>query len=419
MPAPTGHRPSTAPPAGADAAAHPVLVGAAGSGSDASLTVGDVSETELLGLITPHLPSSPRQVVGNGDDCAVLAAPDGRYVVSTDVLVEGHHFRREWSTAYEVGRRAAAQNLADVAAMGAVPVALVVSLVLPPTTPLDWVVGLAEGMGSECAAACAGVVGGDLSAGEQVVIAVTVHGELGGREPVVRSGARPGDVVVLAGEPGMSAAGLALAQAGAAGDGTLEVVLDRQRGLGGVPAGTWAQESLTGDELAVRARGCLEVFRCPHPPLPAGPALAGAGASAMMDVSDSLLRDCSRLATASGVVIDLEVGGAALAEDAAWLVPVAGLVLDGGPRRGEDRPAGERAGREQAEALAREWVLTGGEDHGMLATVPAGTVLPEGCRVIGRVREPAGGGDGPQPGQVLVDGRPWTGGRGWDHFAAA
>ena len=93
--------------------------------------MAELGEAGLLAVITPLLPASPVQVVGNGDDCAVLAAPDGRYVVSTDVLVEGHHFRTDWSGPEQVGRRAAAQNLADAAAMGARPVALVVSLVLP------------------------------------------------------------------------------------------------------------------------------------------------------------------------------------------------------------------------------------------------------------------------------------------------
>ncbi|MGK2348766.1 thiamine-phosphate kinase [Actinomyces sp. W5033] len=339
--------------------------------------VGDVDESQLLAALTPLLPASPYQLVGNGDDGAVLAAPDGRYVVSTDVLVEGRHFRTDWSTPEQVGRRAAVQNLADVMGMGARPTALVVSLVLPATTPLSWVQGLARGLGRACRRAGAGVVGGDLSSGDAVVIAVTVHGDLEGRAPVLRSGARPGDLLVHAGDIGTSRAGLALLSSST------------------VP------QPLPADGAA---RHCVERFLSPEPPLDAGPALAAAGASAMMDVSDSLVRDCGRVAAASGVVIDLDEpaqGGARsrLAAALAALEPVAALA-------GEADPA----------AAARSWVLTGGEDHGLLATVAPGTGLPEGVSVIGRVR-PLGEGPLAAPG-VLVGSRPWAGPLGWDHFGA-
>src|SRR5690606_23121817 len=116
-------------------------------------------------------PPAPRAtVVPTGDDAAVVAAPDGRFVVSTDVLVEDHHFRRGWGSARDVGARAAAQNLADVVAMGAVPTSMVVGTVLPPTTPLEWVLDLARGLADVCAPLGVGVDGGDLSAGEQVVV---------------------------------------------------------------------------------------------------------------------------------------------------------------------------------------------------------------------------------------------------------
>lgn len=177
-------------------------------------TVADLTEEGLLAAFAPLLPRSRRELVGNGDDCAVLTAPDGRYCVSTDVLVQGHHFSIAWSSAQEIGARAAAQNLADIAAMGARPVALVVSLVLPRATPLAWVRDLARGLGRTCEQAGAGVVGGDLSAGESLMIAVAVHGDLEDRPPVLRSGARPGDLLVHIGTLGRSAAGLALLDAG-------------------------------------------------------------------------------------------------------------------------------------------------------------------------------------------------------------
>lgn len=368
-------------------------------------TVAELGEAGLLAAIMPLLPASPLQVVGNGDDCAVLQAPDGRYVVSTDVLVEGHHFRTDWSAPEQVGRRAAAQNLADAAAMGARPVAAVVSLVLPASTPVTWVEGLARGLGEECRRAGTGVVGGDLSAGESIVIALTVHGDLEGREPVVRSGARPGDLVVHVGDLGLSAAGLALLEAGALPG------WDRRHEAAGAddvgPAG--GAGASVGIETDALVRRCAERFLAPVPPLQAGPALADAGAHAMMDVSDSLLRDCGRIAVASGVVVDLDDPACtrtALGRAAAALEPVAQVVLEA---RGQGATG-------VAERLARQWVLTGGEDHGMVACVPEGASLPEGTGVIGRVREAGEPAGEPAPG-VRVGGRPWTGGVGWDHFA--
>ena len=153
------------------------------------VTIADLTEEDLLAAFAPLLPPSRNELVGTGDDCAVLVAPDSRYCVSTDILVQGRHFSTDWSSAWEIGARAAAQNLADVAAMGARPVAIVVGLVLPATTTLAWVKDLTRGMAEICAQNGAGIVGGDLSAGENLVIAVTVHGDLEGRSPVLRSGA--------------------------------------------------------------------------------------------------------------------------------------------------------------------------------------------------------------------------------------
>ncbi|VTR77262.1 Thiamine-monophosphate kinase [Cellulomonas hominis] len=319
--------------------------------------VGDLTEEQLLARIFPLLPAGDRTLLGPGDDAAVLAAPDGRFVVSTDVLVEDRHFRLDWSSGEDVGWRAAMQNLADVAAMGARPTALVVALVVPRHVPVAWVEGLARGLGAACATVGAGVVGGDLSGGEAVVVAVTVHGDLAGASPVLRSGARPGDVVALAGTVGRSAAGLALLGAGRA----------------------------DADPEAVR------VFRRPVPPLPAGPAAAAAGATAMMDVSDGLLRDGGRMAAASGVVLDLGDPARVLPEDLAALRGAAGAL-------GVD---------------AAGWVLTGGEDHGLLATFPAGAV-PDGFRVIGVVRSPEEA--GVPAGSVLVAGDRPAVSPGWDHF---
>lgn len=317
------------------------------------LLVARLGEGELIGRFTPLLPRGRATLVPTGDDAAVVAAPDGRFVVSTDVLVENHHFRRGWGTARDVGARAAAQNLADVAAMGAAPTSAVVGLVLPPTTPVAWVEDLARGLADVCAPLGVGVDGGDLSAGEQLVVAVTVHGDLEGRAPVLRSGARPGHVLAHAGALGRAAAGLACLEA--------------------------------GEEDAV-----VGAFLRPRPPYAAGPAAADAGASAMMDVSDGLLRDAERMARASGVDIVLDPLADSVPGDLAVLAPVAHR-LDRAPEA---------------------WVLTGGEDHGLLAAFPAGAALPAGFRRIGTVREAAG-----DPGvRTAPQDAPHAAGAGWDHF---
>lgn len=318
-------------------------------------TVADLGEEALLSRIFPLLPTGDDTLIGPGDDAAMVAAPDGRFVVSTDVLVEGRHFRLDWSDGRAVGRRAAAQNLADVAAMGARPTSLVVSLVLPGHVAVDWVEGLARGLADVAGPVGAGVVGGDLSGGDQVVVAVTVHGDLAGRDPVLRSGARVGDRIALAGTVGRSAAG-------------------------------WALLAHDAADLSPAEQDLVEVYRAPRPPLDAGVLAAAENATAMLDVSDGLLRDAGRIARASGVVLDLD--------SAAWAEDLAAL-----------RPAADRLGVDPA-----EWVLTGGEDHGLLATFPG--EVPEGFRVIGRVLATQGG-----PAGVRVDGQvPGAVRPGWDHF---
>ncbi|MCM3659686.1 thiamine-phosphate kinase [Georgenia satyanarayanai] len=326
-----------------------------------ALPVSALSEGELLARFTPLLPRGRATLVPTGDDAAVVAAPDGRFVVSTDVLVEDHHFRRGWGTARDVGARAAAQNLVDIAAMGAVPTSTVVGLVLPPATPVGWVEDLARGLADVCGPLGVGVDGGDLSAGERLVVAVTVHGDLEGRDPVLRSGARPGDVLAHAGAIGRAAAGLAVLAVGTEHD--------------------------DGDDDGAAA-AAVGAFLRPAPPYAAGPAAADAGASAMMDVSDGLLRDTGRLARASGAEIVLDPLADSLAGDLAALAPLAA-----------------RLGTEPA-----AWLLTGGEDHGLLATFPPSALLPAGFRRIGTVRAGV-------PGVLTApQDAPHAAAVGWDHF---
>lgn len=323
-------------------------------------TVADLGEDALLARLFPLLPAGAGTLLGPGDDAAVVAAPDARVVVTTDVLVEGRHFRLDWSDGAAVGWRAAVQNLADVAAMGARPTALVVALVVPPTLPVAWAEGLARGLADACPAGV-GVVGGDLSGGEHVVVSVTALGDLEGRPPIRRDGARAGDVVAHAGVRGRSAAGHAWLAAGR-------------------PAGA-----------RTPGAAAVDAYLRPRCPLDAGPAAALAGATAMLDVSDGLVRDAGRLARASGVVVELRPPVEAFAADVAALTS---LAADLG-------------------ADAEEWVLAGGEDHGLLATFPPAAVLPAPFRAVGTVAAP-----GAHPtGTVTVGGRVPAGPGGWDHFA--
>jgi thiamine-monophosphate kinase len=289
------------------------------------MTVARTGEFGLIARVTARLATGPNCLVGPGDDGAVVAAPDGRVVASTDVLVEGRHFRRDWSSAQDVGHRAAAANLADIVAMGAEPTALLVALCAPPDLEVSWAEALADGLGEEAATVGASVVGGDMSASPTLTIAVTALGDLGGRAPVLRSGARPGDVVALAGRIGYAAAGY--------------TVLSR---------------GFRTPKLLV------EAYRRPQVRYPAGPQAARLGATAMIDVSDGLLADLGHLAAASRVGIDLRRD--------AFEVP--GQMRDAASALGVD---------------PYTWILGGGEDHALAATFPAGVPLPEGWLVIGSV----------------------------------
>lgn len=350
------------------------------------LTVADLSEEALLARFVPLLGGTPHALVGSGDDSAVVAAPDGRFTVSTDVLVQDQHFRLRWSTGADVGWRAAMQNLADAAAMGACPTSIVVALVLPPATAVAWVEDFARGLAAACAQHGVEVVGGDLSAGPVIVAAVTVHGDLQGRSPVLRSGATVGDQVIHAGVRGWSAAGLASLNAG---------------------------YDVTDPKLAAVVAGYLR----PDPPIAAGLLAALAGATAMIDVSDGLVRDARRIAAASGVVIDFDDPWVAFAAD----VPVlrrARAVIDAGSDTG---------GLDRAEHVIREWLLAGGEDHGILATIPADSPLPAGFTRVGTVlalTDPSSAAEGVAvlaaglgP-RVTVEGQRVEHLTGWDHFRA-
>jgi thiamine-monophosphate kinase len=297
-------------------------------------TLGSVHEREALRRIFPRLPESSVTVIGPGDDAAVLTAPDGRYVVTTDMMVHGPDFRWGWSAPYDLGWKAAATNLSDIAAMGAVPTALVVAIAAPATTRVAELEAIADGLREACSelAPGCGVVGGDLSVSATFTIAVTAFGDLEGRAPVLRSGARPGDIVAVSGPLGAAGVGLRL---------LFEAGVDAQ----GRPSPERAAELRRDHNEVVLAQ-----LR-PHPPISDGPRAARAGATAMLDLSDGLALDARRVAEASGVAIDID--SSALGVD-----PLAALAS--------------------------------GEDHSLLAVFAPGTELPGGFRPIGAVVEGEG-----------------------------
>jgi thiamine-monophosphate kinase len=294
--------------------------------SQATQRVADVGEFGIIDRITADRPQPEGTLVGPGDDAAVVAAPDGRVVATVDTLVQGVHFRLDWSAPEHVGRKAVAANLADVAAVGAVPTGLLLSLACPAATSTDVIDGIAAGIWDAASEAGIGVVGGDTVSAEEIVVSITALGDLQGREPVRRSGAKVGNVVAVRGALGWSAAGM-------------EVL---RRGFRSPVA-------------------MVAAHRTPRPPFTEGPVAARAGATAMVDTSDGLLADLGHIATASRVRIDVR----------SELVPVADKLRDVASALGRD---------------ALSWALTGGEDHALVACFPSEDAVPDGWDVCADVR---------------------------------
>jgi thiamine-monophosphate kinase len=246
------------------------------------------------------------------------------------MMIHGPDFRLAWSSAHDLGWKAAASNLSDVAAMGAVPTALVVALAAPRSTAVAFLEEFADGLRDGCAAMApgCGVVGGDLSVSPTLTIAVTALGDLEGRMPVLRSGAAVGDVVAVSGVLGAAGAGIRMLFESGMNDGAPDAA---------AAAALRAQHPEVVAQLA------------PTPPIGDGRLAALAGATAMIDLSDGLALDARRLGAASGVAIDLSL-----------------------------------------DAVGSEAALAGGEDHSLLATFPSGTALPGGFRPVGRIVEGSG-----------------------------
>lgn len=289
-------------------------------------TVQDAGEFGLIARMTEGLARTPHVRVGVGDDCAVLA-PHGQVAVSTDAMIEDVHFKRSWSSAHDVGRKAVASAMADVEAMAARPMAVVAAMSVPADTPISWVEECSGGIRDEVDLCGAALVGGDVTRGNHISIVVTVLGDMEGRDPVLRSGARVGDEVAYVGRLGMAAAGLAVLSRGFRSPG-----------------------------VVVRAH------RVPEVPYGQGMVAWQAGATAMIDCSDGLVADLAHIAEESGVTIALDTSTLEASEPQKT---VAAAIGGGDP-------------------LA--YILGGGEDHALLATFPVGHT-PAGWTIIGQVTE--------------------------------
>lgn len=289
------------------------------------LTIGDIGEHRAIEEIRKVSPSKH-----NGDDAAVLghASPNSRVVVTTDMLVEGRHFRMDWSTPEQIGHKAIVQNFADIQAMGARPTAALLALSAPPSTPVSVLRGIARGIALCVADFSAELVGGDITSGDHLVLSVTALGSLGGNLPELTvDRARPGQKVVASGDIGHSAAGLA--------------ILERY-----------------GTDFPREFAPLVAAHRAPSLVPGRGMIARSTGATAMTDNSDGLTADLGLMARRSHVRIDLDaeaIRPSALMEDAAQLL-------------GKD---------------PWEWVLCGGEDHTLIATTA--NDVPSGFRPIGMV----------------------------------
>jgi len=268
----------------------------------------------------------PRRV---GDDAALLP---GNRLLCCDALAEGVHFRWDWSSPEDVGWKAVAANVADILAMGGTPDAAVWSIGMGEGWGDEVFAGLSRGALEACAAFGCTLVGGDtVRCQGSGFVSLSLLGTLRSRTPWTRSGALPGDRLVLAGTLGRSAAGLAALQAGLASEWT--------------------------DLVAAHRR--------PSPPFDAAKNLFEQDIHAAIDLSDGLSSDAAHLSTASG---------AAVVIDSAWLVASADQIS-----------LSERLGRDPL-----DWLLHGGEDHSLLLAVPPEALLPEGIREIGRIETGTG-----------------------------
>jgi thiamine-monophosphate kinase len=287
-----------------------------------------LNEAQIIGALAEIFGSNHRGVqVGIGDDAAVVAT--GKHtVITTDLAVEGTHFNCQWSGAFEIGRKIAAANLADIYAMGATPTYLVAAVTLTGEESMEWILELAQGIKHEASSCGAVVVGGDLARGPVKVISMSALGEV--EKAVTRSGAQVGDSIYLSSLPGWSAAGLA---------------------------------AIEKAELSDLESYATEEFCAPTLDYSMAVAFANKGAHAMCDISDALVIQAEQLAQASSVQLVFDSQSFMASEEFAQLSELA----------------------DASGADVWQWIFAGGEDHVFLAT---GRNLPGLC--VGAVKEGSG-----------------------------
>jgi len=285
------------------------------------------TEREILAAISAVFSRTADEsvLVGIGDDAAVIKASLTPIALASDMAVEGTHFSRNWSSLYEIGAKIAAANLADIFAMGGRPEYLLVNAALPKSITVEEAEELALGIADEAALVGASVVGGDLAYSEKIVISISAFGAVG--RPILRSGAKVGDQVVVSKLPGESAAGLEYLKRGVLG------------------ASSSHHRHPTVDYQSAQAISAI--------------------AHSMIDISDGLISELSHIASASDVGIAIDKELLASSSDYANLARAAAdLGVD-----------------------VWQWVLHGGEDHVFLATIPSEVAVPKGFLVIGEVIE--------------------------------
>jgi len=314
-------------------------------------TIAEIGEFGFVELLQARLAPAAQVSLGIGDDAAVIELENLRVVASTDMLIEGKHFRKDWSSARDIGHRAAAANLADLVATGATPTALLIGIATPGDTKVDWLLELFDGISEEAALVNAHIVGGDTTKSETLTISITALGNLNSdgmsQAPLKRSGAKAGNLVILAGRLGWADAGLNALRKGFKSP---KIVVDAHRR----PKVSYFAGFLARDFV-----------------------------SSMIDVSDGLLQDLGHFAKASNVHIDVKT--TALLPEQEILDVAAALNVD-----------------------PMVWVMTGGDDHAFVATLPRSRQVPDGFKVIGEVFE--------GPAQVTIDGKHFLGPKGYDHF---
>lgn len=274
----------------------------------------EFSETEVIAelskIFTRH---DSRVLIGIGDDAAVVTSPLQKTVITTDMAVEGVHFRREWSTPDEIGQKITAANLADVFAMGATPEHLVVAISLTGHESMVWIKELARGIEMEARSCDVLVIGGDVVRGPVITISMTAIGQID--KPILRTGAKVGDQIVVSNLPGWSAAGLFLLQ---------------------------HNINVSALQPARCVERALAQFRAPS--VQYSNAIAMRNAHAMCDISDGLLVQATQMATKTTFVLNSDL--IRLHPDFADLTGLAAQV-------GAD---------------VWDWIAAGGEDHAFLAT---------------------------------------------------